>query len=323
VIAPARQIARQLAGSAAAISLALAFLAGPAGAEAAGGTEGSEVPDKPGFRFTKDWFSDNIPQWDRFLEPFRGRSNLNYLEVGVFEGRATVWMVENILSDPSSRITALDVFPQDLQDRFEANVAAAGFRGELTTIVGPSQETLRQLQPDSYDIIYIDGSHQADDVLVDVVLSWPLLRQRGILIFDDYQWKPELPPELRPRPAIDAFVTVFRREIEVVDRGYQLMIRKLDNPCEFHGSRCTIFGRYVYLWDERRLVDSRKPTEKIQLNDAERDLIESLSRDARQGDAGVYVPTRLIRSTEFIALRKKLRLRVDDQVIVRDTATTR
>jgi hypothetical protein len=323
VTAPARQIARNVAGSAAAISLALALLAGPAGADAAGAADGNAVPGKAGFRFTKDWFSDNIPQWNRFLEPFRGRSNLNYLEVGVFEGRATVWMVENILSDPSSRITALDVFPQDLQDRFEANVVAAGFHGELTTIVGPSQETLRQLQPNSYDIIYIDGSHQADDVLVDVVLSWPLLRQRGILIFDDYQWKPELPPELRPRPAIDAFVTVFRREIEVVDRGYQLMIRKLDNPCEFHGSRCTIFGRYIYLWDDRRLVDSRKPAEKIQLNDAERDLIESLSRDARQGDAGVYVPKRLIRSAEFIALRKKLRLRVDDQVIVRNTATTR
>ena len=323
MIASTPQAACHFAKSAAAIGLTLAFVAGPAGADATAATESSAGASQAGFSFTKDWFSDNIPQWNRFLEPFRGRSDLNYLEVGVFEGRATVWMVENILSDPSSRITALDVFPQNLQERFEANVAAAGFQGKLTTIVGPSQETLAQLEPNAYDIIYIDGSHQADDVLEDVVLSWPLLRQRGILIFDDYQWKPELPPELRPRPAIDAFVTVFRREIEIVDRGYQLMIRKLDNPCEFHGSRCTIFGRYVYLWDDRRLVDSRKPAEKIQLSDAERDLIESLSRDARQGDAGVYVPKRLIRSADFIAMRKKLRLRVDDQVIVWNTATTR
>ena len=50
---------------------------------------------------------------------------------------------------------------------------------------------------------------------------------------------------------------------------------------------------------------------------------EALTRGARHGDAGLFVPKRLIRSAEFIALRKKLRIRVDDQVIVRDTATTR
>ena len=315
----AHQVSHRLSYAAAAFALSLAFVAGQAGADG----DAAGTPVAAGFSFTKDWFSENIPQWDRFLEPFRGRSDLNYLEVGVFEGRATVWMVENILTQPSSRVTALDVFPQKLQERFVANIAASGFKGELTTIVGPSQKTLMQLEPDSYDIIYIDGSHQADDVLVDVVLSWPLLRQRGILIFDDYQWKPELPPELRPRPAIDAFVTMFRREIEVVDRGYQLMIRKRPNPCEFHSSRCTIFGRYLYLWDDRSLIDSRKPAQKIELSDSERDLIESLSRKARNGEAGVYVPKRLIRSAEFVALRKKLRLRVDDQVIIRDTATAR
>lgn len=305
------------------MGMAFASLAGPAGADTDAAIEATAVPVEESFSFSKDWFSENIPQWDRFLEPFRGRSNLRYLEVGVFEGRATVWMAQNILTEPTSRITALDVFPRKLQERFVANMAASGFQGELTTLVGPSQKTLMKLEPDSYDIIYIDGSHQGGDVLVDVVLSWPLLRQRGILIFDDYQWQPDLPPELRPRPAIDAFVTMFRREVEVVDRGYQLMIRKLANPCAFHGSRCTLFGSYVYLWDERRLIDTRNPGLNIELSDPERDLIESLSRGARRGDAGVFVPKRLIRSAEFIALRKKLRIRVDDQVIVRDTATTR
>ncbi len=76
----------------------------------------------------------------------------------------------------------------------------------------------------------------------------------------------------------------------------------------------------------RREVDStvevfRKHFEQI--NDEELDLIESLSRDARHGEAGVYVPNRLIRSSKFIGLRKKLRLRVDNQVIVWDVATTR
>ena len=275
------------------------------------------------YDFSEDWFSDNIPQWERFLEPYRGAANLNYLEIGVYEGRATVWMAENILTHEKARVTALDVFPKDLEERFLANMKASGFAGEIRVLVGPSQKTLRKLDDNAFDIIYIDGSHEADDVLVDAVLSWPLLRQRGMLIFDDYQWQPELPAELRPRPAIDAFVTMFRREIEVVDRGYQLMIRKVENPCGFHFSRCTVFGRYLYLWTERSLVDSRKPHQPIELAETERDLIESLSRDARPGEVGIYVPKRLIRSAEFISLRKKLRLVVEDQLIVRVDTITR
>jgi predicted O-methyltransferase YrrM len=275
------------------------------------------------YTFSKDWFSDNIATWERFLEPYRGRAGLNYLEVGVFEGRATVWMAENILTHPTSRLTALDVFPGDLKQRFLANLQASGFGGEVTTLVGFSQQTLRQLEPDSFDIIYIDGSHQADDVLVDVVLSWSLLRQRGMLIFDDYQWKPELPPELRPRPAIDAFVTMFRREVEVVSRGYQLMLRKHRKPCQKFASRCTLFGSHLYFWDDRTLVHSGKPLHPIELTDEELDMIESLSRGARHGEAGVYVPNQLIRSAKFIGLRKKLRLRIEDQVIVWDVATLR
>jgi hypothetical protein len=33
-------------------------------------------------------------------------------------------------------------------------------------------------------VIYIDGSHEPMDVLTDAVMSWPLLRSNGILIFD-------------------------------------------------------------------------------------------------------------------------------------------
>ena len=36
-----------------------------------------------------------------------------------------------------------------------------------------------------YDIIYIDGSHEARDVLEDAVLAYRLLKIGGLLIFDD------------------------------------------------------------------------------------------------------------------------------------------
>ena len=38
----------------------------------------------------------------------------------------------------------------------------------------------------NFDLIYIDASHYAPDVLSDAVLAFKLLKPGGILIFDDY-----------------------------------------------------------------------------------------------------------------------------------------
>lgn len=60
------------------------------------------------------------------------------------------------------------------------------------------------------------------NVLEDAVLSFRLLRDRGIIIFDDYLWEPYWIPvkerlaENMPRPAIDAFVSIYRPHIRRV-----------------------------------------------------------------------------------------------------------
>src|SRR6185312_6234037 len=78
-----------------------------------------------------------------------------------------------------------------------------------------------------FDFVYIDGSHQAPDVLADAVLAFQLLKLGGVLVFDDYLWAME--PLGRqdfynmPKPAIDAFVNVFQRKLRLVSAPlYQL-----------------------------------------------------------------------------------------------------
>ena len=36
-------------------------------------------------------------------------------------------------------------------------------------------------------VIYIDGSHQPQDVLTDAVMAWKLLKKEGIMILDGMQ----------------------------------------------------------------------------------------------------------------------------------------
>ena len=58
----------------------------------------------------------------------------------------------------------------------------------MNVIIGYSQNELKKLNKNYYDFIYIDGDHTNEGVFIDSVLSFPLLKNGGIIIFDDYLW---------------------------------------------------------------------------------------------------------------------------------------
>jgi predicted O-methyltransferase YrrM len=183
---------------------------------------------KKNYNFTHDWFTMRIPTWRKILEPFRGKPNIHYLEIGVSEGGSALWMLENILTHPTARMTGLDTFSnKENCERFLANLEMSGFSKKMTLVKGRSQVTLRSLPLDSFDIVYIDGSHRAPDVMVDAALSWELLKKGGILIFDDYMWEWERPPQDRPKIAIEAFLRIFKNELEILHQEYQIIVKKL------------------------------------------------------------------------------------------------
>jgi predicted O-methyltransferase YrrM len=184
--------------------------------------------------FTQDWFSHNIPTWTKLLSQLRGKSLVRALEIGVFEGRSTCWLLENVLTGDGATVDCIDTFAgamehceldlSSLQTRFESNVTA--WRSRVNVHVGMSAEILPTLIG-PYDLLYIDGSHTARDVLVDTVLAWRLAADNAILIFDDYAW-PKYPdqPWFRPQLAVDSFLACFAGWYEVLDVGYQMAIRK-------------------------------------------------------------------------------------------------
>ncbi len=124
------------------------------------------------YQFTQDWFSINIPIWQQFLTKFAGLPNLNFLEIGSWEGRSTCWLLDNILTHKSAKITCIDTFEgaikhqtlgeqflKSVESRFEHDIRETGSSEKVQKIVGFSQEELRKLPFNSYDLIYIDGSH--------------------------------------------------------------------------------------------------------------------------------------------------------------------
>ncbi|KAF9526235.1 nucleotide-diphospho-sugar transferase [Crepidotus variabilis] len=82
----------------------------------------------------------------------------------------------------------------------------------------------------SFDWIYVDGSHEADDTMLDAELVWRLAKKNSIIIFDDYLWDKEPEDSMHhPKRGIDAFLLLHQGEYERLSdpSEYQFIIKKL------------------------------------------------------------------------------------------------
>lgn len=185
--------------------------------------------DKQAYQFTEDWFSGNIKNWQSALADFKGKKNLKYLEIGIFEGRSFFYINDTILTDPTHRLFGVDLFrDKKARVRFFNNLKLSGATNRVKIFEERSQTALRKLPINNFDIIYIDGSHRGRDVFIDLAQSWMLLKQGGILIADDYLWKKEeYKIEERPQLAIDTFLQLFQNELIVVHKDLQVIVKKI------------------------------------------------------------------------------------------------
>lgn len=178
------------------------------------------------YEFTKDWFSKRESSW---LEHFGGLANRpsTALEIGSLEGRSAVWMLENLLLDSESHLICIDLFGDpEVEDRFDRNIVRSGAATKIEKLKGVSWRHLRSLKPESFDLVYVDGSHHGRDVLEDAILSYRLLRTGGFLVFDDYPWKKDNDHSVYPKEAIDAFLHLYQEFVEVLQVHWQVFLRK-------------------------------------------------------------------------------------------------
>lgn len=197
------------------------------------------------YQFTKDWFNWAPQVWQQLtpMLPERSEYGRSFLEIGSFEGRSAVWVVENMLQD-GDEIICIDTWEggeehgaEDMsavQKRFIHNLKLAQEKYPKRNLLSNKATSTYYLASALYegdnkitfDFIYIDGSHIAKDVLTDACMAWPLLKPKGIMVFDDYMWGNPRDILHRPKPAIDAFCNLFAEEAEIVHVGYQLVVRK-------------------------------------------------------------------------------------------------
>ena len=196
-----------------------------------------------GYRFSNNWFVQAAAYWPQLFRA-TGWDSLRpsvIIEIGSYEGRSSCWILDNLMNNPASRLYCIDTFQgsvehapgevQGLQERFTRNIALTGKSDQVRACIGRSDQMLMRLIGENVqaDFIYVDGSHQAADVMSDAVLSWKLLKPGGLLVFDDYLWPfYQDQPHLNPKLAIDAFVNCHLNQVRYthVPQTSQFCVRK-------------------------------------------------------------------------------------------------
>ena len=202
------------------------------------------------YLFTQDWFSRYAPQWQAVLGELGPVGKA--LEVGSYEGRSSVWLIENVFSaGDRGEIHCVDSWEggtehlagridmASVEQHFRHNIdlAQAQSPAKLSVHVhkGRSFDVLVTLlgggHRQSFDLVYIDGSHQCPDVLNDLVLCFALCRVGGLIVVDDYIWSQEEAGSEdllnQPKLAVDSFVNCYRRKLRLFNLGIaQLYLSK-------------------------------------------------------------------------------------------------
>jgi hypothetical protein len=107
------------------------------------------------YNFTTNWFYPDQPHWQNLINEYKGKK-INALEIGVFEGRATVWMLENLFDNPESIFVAMDTFKGSLEhsnddrlvglyERFLANIRISGKENQVQVMKDTSYNSLIKL----------------------------------------------------------------------------------------------------------------------------------------------------------------------------------
>jgi len=107
----------------------------------------------PSPTFTQDWFNRSIPGWQFLLSRVIQKTpHLRILEIGVFEGRSTCWLLEKFCKTPESTIVARDTFQGGIEHKnmelgrlrkqFEDNIATVGSPCKVEVRVGISLEEI-------------------------------------------------------------------------------------------------------------------------------------------------------------------------------------
>ena len=180
--------------------------------------------------YNEKWFCNNL----NFLSVnFKNIKNIkNILEIGSYEGRSAIFFLKNF-SD--SNITCVDTWSgsdehnsinfQLIEKNFDLNTSSYQSNNLLMKYKMTSNEFFQKNEK-HFDLIYLDGDHSSNQVKIDLINSWNVLKKGGYLVLDDYMWWYYKDLKKNPSTPINYFIKENISNISTLTVWHQVIIQK-------------------------------------------------------------------------------------------------
>lgn len=192
-----------------------------------------------------NWFKKVLPEFRAVSAEFVGQPIL-YVEIGCWTGDSADWCCRNVLTHPDARGVGIDDYAPDWkrdQEKINEIKRAAAERlaahgDKWSWRYDKSQHVLADYDAfggRSIDFLYVDGSHNAHDVLLDFAYAWQHLRKGSVILFDDVgigarqTTKDGLPRVAEGLLAINSAFSLFVEEVPT-GGGRQAALRVVKRP---------------------------------------------------------------------------------------------
>ena len=185
-------------------------------------------------RTSTDYFSINAYYWDLIIS--KNFKEFSYLEIGSWEGNSASYILKNF---KTKKVFCVDVWDtnndspkEEERSRFKNFIFnLKEFKERFSFFKGTSDEFFKN-NDQKFDVIYVDGWHEANQVYKDIDNSWNCLNVNGIIICDDYFYgdiKNNLVNNL-PANAINKFLFENKNKLKVICvNNAQIFFKKMIN----------------------------------------------------------------------------------------------
>ena len=183
-------------------------------------------------KISTDFFSMNAFNFYNYLKNLR--NDFEYLEIGSFEGNSAMFVAENF---KDCKIYCVDTWIgheqyfkdknfNEIEKNFHSNTKNYS---NIIKVKKKSDTFFKENKDLKFDVIYVDGDHYSDQVSLDCLNAWALLKKDGILICDDYIWSYFDDIKKNPCYAINMFLKEIKNKYKILQVSKsQIFLRKLD-----------------------------------------------------------------------------------------------
>lgn len=128
--------------------------------------------------------------------------NSNFVEVGSWKGRSGTYMgVEIVNSGKEQNLVCVDIWVGSTEHQgmdilnedglyleFQKNIEPVNAQrpGTIEFIRGKSMDVVDSIQNFSLDFVFIDASHEYEDVIADINSWYPKVKEGGVIAGHDY-----------------------------------------------------------------------------------------------------------------------------------------